>query len=321
MFSPWLVLAGILMLLPGCVYIDLLPGGGKLQEATLSGEGEDKILLIDISGMLDTNHESGLLEQPSLPARLKEELETARKDEQVKALLLRINTPGGTVTASDILYHEILEFKQKKKIPVVGVMMDMATSGGYYVAMASDRIFAHPSTITGSIGVIMVTANAQGLLEKIGVQPTAIVSGPKKAMGSPFQPLKEEEREIFQGVIDTLYGKFLTVVETGRPNLSHGAIRQLADGRIYTAEVAKQEGLVDQIGYMDDAIEWVKETAGLEQAQVVMYRRGGSNRQANIYSNGNTPQIGSIGLPAMDSGSLLRVLSGGGPRFMFLWMP
>ena len=319
--KAWLVFVGWILVLSGCVYIDLMPGGGKLRETTLSGEGDDKILLIDISGMLDTQKESGLLEQPSLPARLKEELETAQKDEHVKALLLRINSPGGTVTASDILYHEILEFKKKQKVPVVAAMMDMATSGGYYVAMASDRIFAHPSTITGSIGVIMVTANAQGLLEKIGVHPTAIVSGPKKAMGSPFQPLQEDEREIFQGVIDTLYGRFLSVVETGRPNLSKDPIRQLADGRVYTAEVALQKGLVDQIGYLDEAIEWVKQEANLEEAQVVTYRRGGGGGHANIYSSVDPPTIGPLGLPSVDSASLFRVLSGGGPHFMYLWMP
>ncbi|MDR4495410.1 MAG: signal peptide peptidase SppA [Nitrospirales bacterium] len=320
MFNAVSILVGLL-LLPGCVYVDLLSGGGPLQEITLSGKGDAKVLLVDISGMLDTQKETGLLEQPSLPARLKEELEIAQEDDQVKGLILRINTPGGTVTASDILYHEILEFKKSKKIPVVTAMMDIATSGGYYVAMASDRIFAHPSTITGSIGVIMVTANAQGLLEKIGVQPTAIVSGPKKGMGSPFQPLKEEERAIFQSVIDTLYGRFLSVVETGRPNLSKEPIRKLADGRIYTADLAKQEGLIDQIGYLDEAIAWVKEEAGLDTAQVVTYRRGRGRGNANVYSSFDPPTIGPIGLPRIDSGSLLRTLSNGTPNVMYLWMP
>lgn len=320
MLNAMLMLLG-LVFLPGCVYVDLLSGGGPLQETTLTGEGDAKVLLVDISGMLNTQKETGLIEQPSLPARLKEELEIAQKDEQVKGLILRINTPGGTVTASDILYHEILEFKKTKKIPVAAAMMDLATSGGYYVAMSSDRVFAHPSTITGSIGVIMVTANAQGLLEKIGVQPTAIVSGPKKGMGAPFQPLKEEEREIFQSVIDTLYGRFLTVVETGRPNLSKEPIRKLADGRIYTAELAKQEGLIDQIGYLDEAIEWVRQEAGLESAKVVTYRRGRGRDNANIYSSFDPPTVGPLGLPPIDSGFLLRALSGGTPNFMYLWMP
>lgn len=310
-----------LLFLPGCIYVDLFSGGGPLQETTLTGEGDAKVLLVDISGMLNTQKETGLIDQPSLPARLKEELEIAQKDERVKGLILRLNTPGGTVTASDILYHEILEFKKTKKIPVAAAMMDLATSGGYYVAMSSDRVFAHPSTITGSIGVIMVTANAQGLLEKIGVQPTAIVSGPKKGMGAPFQPLKEEEREIFQNVIDTLYGRFLSVVEAGRPGLAKEPIRKLADGRIFTAELARQEGLIDQIGYLEDAIEWIKQEAGLQSAKVVTYRRGRGRDNANVYSTFEPPTIGPLGLPRIDSGFLLRALSGGTPNFMYLWMP
>ena len=310
-----------LLFLPGCIYVDLLSGGGPLQETTLTGEGDAKVLLVDISGMLNTQKETGLIDQPSLPARLKEELEIAQKDERVKGLILRLNTPGGTVTASDILYHEILEFKKTKKIPVAAAMMDLATSGGYYVAMSSDRVFAHPSTITGSIGVIMVTANAQGLLDKIGVQPTAIVSGPKKGMGAPFQPLKEEEREIFQNVIDTLYGRFLSVVEAGRPGLAKEPIRKLADGRIFTAELAQQEGLIDQIGYLEDAIEWIKQEAGLQSAKVVTYRRGRGRDNANVYSTFEPPTIGQLGLPRIDSGFLLRALSGGTPNFMYLWMP
>lgn len=317
----WMVWAYALMV-SGCIYLPLIPGTGNLQEVNLEGEGEAKILLVDISGMLDTKKESGFIEHPSLPARIKEELELAKKDEQIQGVVLRINTPGGTVTASDILYHEILEFKKEKKIPVVAAMMDMATSGGYYVAMASDYIVAHPSTITGSIGVIMLTANAQGLLEKIGVQPTAIVSGPKKAMGSPFQPLKDDEREIFQNVIDTLYQRFLVVVEAGRPNLSKAPIRALADGRIYTADMAKGKGLIDQVGYLDEAIDWVKQKANLaEDAQVITYRRGGNGGHANIYSSMTVPTIGAVGLPPVDSGSLIRAVSGGGPQFMYMWIP
>ncbi|MCA9451021.1 MAG: S49 family peptidase, partial [Nitrospira sp.] len=118
-------------------------------------------------------------------------------------------------TASDLVYHELKVFKKKRAVPVIAAIMDLGTSGGYYIAMAADHILAHPSTITGSIGVIMVTMNAQGLLEKVGVQPAAIVSGPKKAMGSPFRPMNDEERAIFQGTIDHLFEQFLSVVKEG----------------------------------------------------------------------------------------------------------
>ncbi len=310
----------ILFLASGCIHIDLFPGGGQLKEATLSGEGEDKVLLIDISGMLTTGQSSGILEEPSLPARIKEELTKAEKDEHVKAIVLRINTPGGSVTASDLVYHELKVFKEKRPVPVIAAIMDLGTSGGYYITMAADHIFAHPSTITGSIGVIMVTMNAEGLLEKVGVKPSAIVSGPKKAMGSPFRPMNDEELAIFQGAIDHLYEQFLAVVKEGRPELSKEHIRTLADGRIFTADIAKAQGLVDDIGYLDEALDLAKKEAKLEEARVVTYTRGGGTHQ-NIYSQFDPPQIEPIRFPQVDAHSLFNVLTGGTPQMLYMWMP
>ncbi|HSF10868.1 MAG TPA: signal peptide peptidase SppA [Nitrospirales bacterium] len=309
-----------LFLVSGCIHVDLFPGGGKLQEAIISGEGKDKVLLIDISGMLTTGKASGILEEPSLPARIKEELTKAEEDKHVKAIILRINTPGGSVTASDLVYHELKVFKKKRVVPVIAAIMDLGTSGGYYIAMSADHILAHPSTITGSIGVIMVTMNAEGLLEKIGVQPAAIVSGPKKAMGSPFRPMNDEERAIFQGTIDHLFEQFLSVVKEGRPGLSMEQIRTLADGRIFTADIAKSKGLVDSIGYLDEAIDLAKKEANLEQAKVVTYTRGRGTHQ-NIYSRFDPPQIGPIGFPQVDAHSLFNVLTGGTPQMLYMWMP
>ena len=309
-----------LLLVSGCIHVDLFPGGGKLQEAIISGEGKDKVLLIDISGMLTTGKASGILEEPSLPARIKEELTKAEEDKDVKAIILRINTPGGSVTASDLVYHELKVFKKKRAVPVIAAIMDLGTSGGYYIAMAADHILAHPSTITGSIGVIMVTMNAEGLLEKVGVQPAAIVSGPKKAMGSPFRPMNDEERAIFQGTIDHLFEQFLSVVKEGRPGLSMEQIRTVADGRIFTADIAKSKGLVDSIGYLDEAIGLAKKEANLKQARVVTYTRGRSTHQ-NIYSRFDPPQIGPIGFPQIDAHSLFNVLTGGTPQMLYMWMP
>lgn len=317
-------LSGALLLffiLGGCIHVDLFSGKGVLQETTISGEGSDKVLLIDISGTLTTSKDSGIFSEPSLPARLKEELTKAEKDDHIKAIILRINTPGGTVTSSDILYHELQEFKEKRKVPIISSIMDMGTSGGYYVAMASDYIFAHPSTITGSIGVIMLTLNGQGLLEKIGIQPTAIVSGPKKSMGSPFRAMNDEERAIFQDVIDRLYARFLTVVEQGRPKLAAAKIRQLADGRIYTADVAKTEGLIDEIGYLDDAIERAKKSAKLSEARVVSYTRSSRETHQNIYSHFDPPTVGPMGFPQINASTMLGVLQGGTPQMMYMWIP
>ncbi len=310
-----------LFFLSGCIHVDLFSGGKALQETIISGEGSDKILLIDISGTLTTSKESGIFSTPSLPARLKEELTKAEKDDHVKAIILRINTPGGTVTSSDILYHELQEFKQKRKLPIITSILDIGTSGGYYVAMASDYIVAHPSTITGSIGVIMLTLNAQGFLEKVGIQPAAIVSGPNKSMGSPFRAMKEAERAIFQDVIDRLYARFLFVVEAGRPKLTTAKIRELADGRIYTADIAKAEGLIDEIGYLDDAIERAKTNAKLTDAQVVTYTRSSPETHQNIYSHFEPPTVGPLGFPQINANTVLGALHSGTPHMMYMWLP
>lgn len=235
----------------------------------------------------------------------------------MKAVVLRVNSPGGTVNASDILYHEIKTFKANKKIPVITSMMDVAASGGYYLAMATDAILVHPSTVTGSIGVIMLTVNARGLLEKVGVEANAITSGPRKDMGSPFRTMTAEEKAIFQSVIDSFYQRFLSVVQEGRPQLSGDQIKKLADGRIYSGEQAKAAGLVDDIGYLDEAIERAKKNAGLTEARIVTYRRHGEY-QNNIYSR---VLSGSSGLSNLANMDLLSLVRGGSPQFMYLWMP
>jgi len=301
----------------GCVTVNLLEPPGPVQEVQLSGSGDGKVLLLDLSGVISSQDKDGFIPQPNLLATFKEELTKASKDEKIKAVVVRINSPGGTVNASDILYHELKTFKANKKIPVIVSMMDVAASGGYYLAMASDAILVHPSTVTGSIGVIMLTVNAKGLLEKVGAEASAITSGPRKDMGSPFRTMTADEKVIFQSVIDSFYDRFLAVVKEGRPNLSADQIKKLADGRIYSGDQAKAAGLVDEVGYLDDAIELAKKNAALTEARIVTYRRHGEY-QNNIYSR----LFGtSSGLSSLASLDLLSIVRGGSPQFMYLWMP
>jgi len=302
----------------GCITVNLIEPPGPVQEAQVSGTGDGKVLLLDLSGMISSQDKDGLVPQPNMLSQFKEELNRASKDDKIKAVVVRINSPGGTVNASDILYHELREFKRKKKVPVIASMMDVAASGGYYIAMAADSILVHPSTVTGSIGVIMLTVNARGLLEKVGVEANAITSGPRKDMGSPFRAMTAEERGIFQSVIDSFYHRFLTVVQEGRPNLSPDQIKKLADGRIYSGDQAKAAGLIDEIGYLDDAIELAKKKAGLAEARVVTYGRRGEY-QNNVYSRFfGTSTSGIVGIANLD---LLSMVRGGAPQFMYLWMP
>ncbi len=305
------------LMLSGCTFnFPLFPGPGPLQETQVDGTGKAKVLLIEISGMISSQEKEGFRPTPSMIASVKEQLTRAAKDEQIKAIVLRINTPGGTVTASDIIYHELKTFKTIRKVPIIASIMDLGTSGGYYIAAAADKVLAHPSSVTGSIGVIMLTVNAKGLLEKIGVEATAVTSGPRKDMGSPFRTMTVEERAIFQGLIDSFYQRFLTIVQEGRVNLQMEQIKRLADGRIYTGEQAKEAGLVDEIGYLEDAVEVAKKQAGLTDARVVTYQRPGEYSN-NVYSKLVAPS-GLASLAEFDLGTVVR---GGTPQFMYLWMP
>ena len=317
---PWWggILAAVsASLLSGCITVNLLPAPAPIEEKRLSGTGAEKVLLMDVSGVISSNESEGLVDRPSMVAQIKEQLNRAAQDKNVKALVLRINSPGGTVTASDIIYHELQNFKLKRKIPVIASIMDVGASGGYYVAMAADKVMVHPSSVTGSLGVIMMTVNARGLLEKVGLEANTITSGPRKDMGSPFRAMTEEERTMFHTVIMSFYERFLTVIHEGRKNLTPEDIRKLADGRIYSGEQATALGLTDGIGYLDDAIELAKREAGVEKASVVTYRRPGEYKN-NIYSqllggSGNVLSLANLDLTAM--------FRGGTPQFMYLWMP
>jgi protease IV len=310
------LLVALSFLHSACIHINIPPPPAPLEEHQVSGSGRDKVLLVDVSGMISSEDKESFYTYPSMIATIKEELTRASRDESVKALVLRINTPGGTVTASDIIYHELKLFKASRKIPVIASIMDVGASGGYYIASAADRIMAHPSTVTGSIGVIMLTVNAHGLLEKVGVEATAITSGPRKDMGSPFRVMTPEERSIFQGLIDSFYQRFLSVVQEGRPNLQMEQIKKLADGRIYTGDQAKAAGLVDDIGYLEEAIDAAKKKAGLTEAKVVTYRRPGDYSN-NIYTKLTAPSP----LAALGNLDMMAFVRGGTPQFMYLWMP
>lgn len=309
-----------LVALSGCslVTLDFQPKIRPLQEETVEGKGSSKILLLDLSGVLSEDVPSFSIGTPAprvpLLARVREELRKAEEDERVKALIVRINSPGGTITASDILYHELLAFKARKKVPVIAAIMDVGASGGYYAALAADTIVVNPTTITGSIGVVMVTVNAQGLLEKIGVAPLAIKSGPMKDAGSPFRSLTEAERAVFQGIIDEMYGRFVGLIAQSR-KMPEDRVRGFADGRVYTADQALKLGLVDRVGYLEDVVALAKERAGLGEARVVMYHRPKEYR-ANIYSLTPPPSTAESTLAQFAA-----ALGGGGPRFLYLWWP
>jgi len=247
-----------------------------------------------------------------------EKLDRAAKDRSVRAVVLRINSPGGGVTASDLMYQELLDFKKRTegKRPVVAMLMDVAASGGYYVACGADRIVAQPTSVTGSIGVIMQLFSLAGTMDKIGAESTAIKSGPMKDAGSPFKKLKPEEREIFQGLVDQFYDRFVQVVAKGRPHLSAEQVRKIADGRVWSAQQALELGLIDQIGTLRDTLAEVKAKIGAERVRVVIYHRPLGWRP-NIYAEtpAGAPQVNMVNIHLPDGLIMPQA------QFMYLWAP
>ena len=247
-----------------------------LIEKKISGEGGKKILIIEISGTIsrmDYIENIQGKQKINLVSRVKEELELAKRDDNIRALILLIDSPGGEVTASDLIYHELRKFKREKKIPIISNIVSVGASGSYYVAMVSDKIVAQPTSIVGSIGVIINSVNIKRLMDKIGVDNVTYKSGKYKDLGSPLKPVVAEETKILLNIIKYLHHNFIEIVMDGR-QLSRQEVEQIADGSIFTPVQAKNKGLIDSIGYIDDSIKLAKQLAHLTSASIIMYQRG-----------------------------------------------
>ncbi|MCH7818281.1 MAG: signal peptide peptidase SppA [Candidatus Marinimicrobia bacterium] len=183
------------------------------------------------------------------------------EDDAVDAIIFRISSPGGGVSASQEIYEEVRKVRNSGK-PILASLGAVAASGGYYAALGATKIMSNPGTVTGSIGVIVGLPNYEGLMNKLGLSYVNITSGPHKDSGSPYRELKEDDREMFQNVVDDLYDQFVKAVSSER-NLSEDRVREVADGRIYTGSQAKELGLVDTLGSYEDALQYAVELAGL----------------------------------------------------------
>jgi len=319
MKKEFILIVSLIILISGCAphfHLDFM-GKERLEEVILiKSPAKEKVLILDISGIISSTVNPGLFARESdILSKVYYRLEKAAEDKRVKAVILRLDTPGGEATASDILYNEILKFKQKNKIPVVGLMMGVAASGGYYIASACDYVIAHPSTVTGSIGVISIFPNLEELFSKIGIKMNVIKSGEMKDSGSAFRDMTEDEKKIFQAVIDEFYQRFLEVVHHRRKDsLSLEEIKKLADGRIYTAGQALELKLIDEVGYFDSALKKTFSLASLKDANVIAYTYYPS-RKTNIYAtNLENPSF----LERTKIEDLLPYLKSG---FYYLWLP
>ena len=264
----------------------------------------------------------GIRSQPGTVRTVVSHLKKAEEDQDIRAVILKIDSPGGPVTAADMLYHELMAYKRRTGVKVVAAMMDLAASGGYYVALPADHILAHPTTVTGSVGVIFLRPGVTGLMNKIGIDLNAYTTGKNKDMGSPFRDVTPEEQAIIQNLIDDLGERFLNLVARHR-NMDAAALEKVATARVFLGPQAKEVGLVDEVGYLNDAIDRAKSLAGLDaNAQVVIYRRTEYpedniyNSAALDYDDGSYPSAYSMiqvnladFLPAWKSG------------FHYLWYP
>jgi protease-4 len=306
----------------GCfngVLLTPINSGGPVEETLITDAHScfcrDKVAIIDVEGLIVNAKTGGLLGSGDNPMSLfRERLDAAADDPHVKAVVLRINSPGGAVTASDIMYQDLVCFRRDTHKPVVACMMDVAASGGYYLAMGCDRVYAHPTTVTGSIGVIMSLYNATGLLTKLGVASDPIKSGPNKDIGNPARPMTDAERAILQGMVNGFYDQFVQVVVRGR-GMPEERVRALADGRIYSGLDAHKLGLVDEVGYLEDAIACARSMACMKDAAIVAYDRCDGYR-GSIYAG--MPKIPSEVHVKLD---VPAVTGHPNAAFLYLWEP
>lgn len=235
--------------------------GGEVQVLTLlGGEG---IGVLQIEGPIEDSR------------KVIQNLKQFGETKGIKAVVVRIDSPGGGVAPTQEIYEEIEKLKKKK--PVIASLGGMATSGGYYIASACEQVVANPGTLTGSIGVIMELGNVEELMKKLGLKGYSIKSGPHKDIGSPLRPLSPEGRAILQSLVDNVHGQFVSAVAKGR-RIPEDKIRVLADGRVYSGEQAKGLGLVDLLGNMEDAIDLAAKRAGIKGTPQVIYSRGEDQR-------------------------------------------
>lgn len=325
----------LLLLLPACgrrtVRIDLVPTEDPLQPQIVESADagpftSDRIALIDVSGLIANVKKSALLTPGANPVSdFREILDQVARDKHVKAVVLRINSPGGTVTASDMMYRDLLAFKKKTGKPVVTSMLDVCASGGYYLSCASDYRIAYPTTITGSIGVIVETLNFNTTLHKLGIATEAVKSGPNKDMASPFKPaesldkpLSANDRELLQKLVNDFYAGFKDIVKASPNKIADKDWPMLTDGRIVTGKDAASLGLIDQTGTLDDAIAKAKELAHIQKAKIITYTRVGEFK-GSAYARSPVPQGGTQVNMININLDISELMQGSGPQFLYLW--
>ncbi len=289
---------------------------GPLVQMTVAGDQNcgAKVALVDVDGLLLNENLVGPYSAGENPMALfRERLDAIAADRQFAAVVVRINTPGGGVAASDTMWHELRRFRAKTGLPVVAYLMDLATGGGYYLATAADAIYAQPTSVTGGIGAILNLYNLQDTMALMNVLGQPIKSGPHIDAGTPTRTLTAEESAMLQAMVDEFHGRFRQVVSESRPGVAADDATNF-DGRVFTAGQAQARGLVDRIGYLEEAIQAAADAAGCGSARVVMLHRQNDPARSPYAVTANNPPTSSwfpMSIPGMDRSRL--------PTFLYLW--
>ncbi|HEX2970941.1 MAG TPA: signal peptide peptidase SppA [Tepidisphaeraceae bacterium] len=313
-----------LFFLTGCgvpsFLVTPVANSNKLKEELVQpGQGffPKKVAVIEVEGLLLNARSGGFLQPTENDVSLfVQQMEKAEKDPDVRAVVLRVNSPGGTVSASDAMYATVLRFREKTGKPIVASTQDLAASGAYYVSCAADKIVAQPTSLVGSIGVIFNTFDISGTLAKIGARSEAIKSGPLKDLASPFKPLSDPERQVMQSLVNEFYQRFKDIVKTRR-NLDDATLAAVSDGRVFSGLQAVQLGLADQAGQLPEAITLAKQLANVPNAKVVLYKRP-YGYSGSIYAQGQSPHPQAVNVIQLNLLPSTALLPSG---FYYLWEP
>lgn len=290
---------------PSTITLSLEDPPARLREQVVLRDAQARpgarVLLIHVRGLIadGVGGFGGRSQVDELVARL----QRAQADPNIRAIVLRINSPGGSVTASQIMHAELRRlndpsdtggrshaFAQRSRVPIVASLGEVAASGGYYIALAADEIVAEPTSVTGSIGVLIAGVNISDGLDRIGVRSSTITSGRNKAMGDPLSPIDPGHTALLQGMVDEFYHQFRTLVQSSRPRIPADRLDQITDGRVVTGRQALDAGLVDSLGSLRDAFDRAKALAGVEHAElVVLHTRPNGFQPRTPYASAEAP--------------------------------
>lgn len=274
----------------GCAFVSLDMGGlfteQPIEKRILEDRGPDEILVLELTGPINISNarEKFDASQGTLE-RLEDILTLAEKNASIKGVILKIDSPGGTVTASDLIYRRIRQYKARHKLPVVACITQLGTSGAYMAALAADKIVALPTSCVGNVGVIMPGLSVAGLMDKLGIKNQTITTGKYKDIGNPLRDMTDDERKLMaDSFLKDAYLDFLDKIKKSRPEMTEEDLKIVGDGRIFNARYAKQLHVIDEVGYYETAREQVCQMANLTNPSVVVYRRA-DEAKGGFYSN------------------------------------